>query len=71
MTKEHFDVILTAHLHHFSADEKCDSVVISSGSLMGTDEYAQRLRLYSKPSQNVIICSADNPIEVFYRITLD
>ena len=70
-TKEHFDLILSAHLHHFSADETCETVVVSNGSLMGTDTYAKNLRLNSKPSQNLIICSDTNPVECIYRIQLD
>ena len=66
--KEHFDLILSAHLHHFSADETCETIVISNGSLMGTDTYAKNLRLNSKPSQNLIICSDRNPTECIYRI---
>lgn len=70
MTKERPDMILTAHMHHFSADEKNEVVVVSNGSMMGTDNYAKNLRLSSKPSQNLIIVSEENVMETLYRIVL-
>ena len=71
MTQQHYDLVLTAHLHHFSAEEKNETVLISNSSLMGTDDYAQQLRLTSKPSQNLIIVSTENPVECVYKINLD
>lgn len=70
MTHKHYDMILTAHLHHFSGDEKNDTVVISNGSLMGTDDYAEKLRLSSRPSQNLIIANDETPCEMIFRIVL-
>lgn len=71
MTHSHYDLILTAHLHHFSCDEQNETVVISNGSLMGTDDYAEKLRLSSKPSQNLIIVSDKSVCEAIHRIILD
>lgn len=71
MTRNSYELVLTAHLHHFSCDEQNETVVISNGSLMGTDDYAEKLRLSSKPSQNLIIVSDDNVCESIYRIVLD
>ena len=71
LTKEHFDMILTAHLHHFSADEKDDTLIISNGSLMGTDTYSKNLRLYSRPSQNLIIATPNNCFYSLERMVLD
>lgn len=70
VTHRHFDLALTAHLHHFSADETNETVILSNGSLMGVDDYAQQLRLTSKPSQNLTICSPDSIVESIHRITL-
>lgn len=70
-TKEFYDLILTAHLHHFSADEQNDVVRISNGSLMGTDSYAIKLRLNSHPSQTLIISSKENVIESIHKLNLD
>ena len=63
-----FDLILTAHRHHFSADEQNKCIVLCNGTLMGTDEYSKNLRLTCTPSQNLIIASWDNPTEIIYRI---
>lgn len=71
MTHKHYDLVLTAHLHHFSGDEKNETLVISNGSLMGTDDYAKGLRLSSKPSQNLIIANKNNIMDTLYRIILD
>lgn len=71
MTHKHYDLILTAHLHHFSCDEQNETVVISNGSLMGTDDYAEKLRLSSRPSQNLIIVSDNSVCEAIHRIILD
>lgn len=69
-TGEHFDLICTSHLHHFSADEKNDTIVICNGTLMGADNYAKNLRLNSAPSQNLIIVSKDNITHAIHRIVL-
>lgn len=71
MTHKHYHLVCTAHLHHFSADEKNETLVISNGSLMGTDTYAKNLRLSSKPSQNLIIVTERSIAECVYRITLN
>lgn len=70
MTQEHFDLICTAHLHHFSCDEKNNTVVVCNGSVLGTDTYAKNYRLSSKPSQNLIIVSDKSVCEAIYRILL-
>lgn len=70
MTEQHYDLLLTAHMHHFQADEKNRTLAIGNGTLMGTDGYAQKLRLSSIPSQNLIIVSEENVTECIYRIPL-
>lgn len=64
ITQQHFDLVLTAHLHSFAVMED-DTVVIRNGSLMGTDDYAIDLRKRAKPSQTLLIVSAD---EILYDI---
>ena len=71
MTKENFDLILTAHLHHFAGDETNRTVQVSNGSLMGTDSYAKDLRLDSQPSQNIIIATKDSVCDYIRRVPLD
>lgn len=70
MTHRTFDLILTAHFHHFSCDERNETVVVSNGSLMGTDEYARKLRLSARPSQNLIIASDKSVVDSICRIVL-
>lgn len=70
MTQDNYDLILSAHLHHFSCNEDFNTVTISNGSLMGTDDYAADLRLNNKPSQNLIIVSEVSVVESIHKITL-
>lgn len=70
MTRQSYDLICTAHLHHFSADEHTGTVLVSNGALMGADDYAIKLRLHSKPSQNLIFVTRDNVTEQIHRILL-
>lgn len=70
MTKISFDLILTAHLHHFSCDEKNETLVVSNGSLMGTDTYAMDLRLTSRPSQNIILVNEFTVADDIHRVLL-
>lgn len=71
ITKIRFDLILTAHLHHFSSDEKNETMIISNGSMMGTDAYALDLRLSSMPSQNIILINEKTVAEAIHRVILD
>ena len=41
LTKTHYDLILSAHYHHFEAKEQNETLVVSNGSLMGTDDYSK------------------------------
>lgn len=70
MTKVNYDLILTAHYHHWSGDEKNETLVLSNGSLMGTDAYAKDLRLSSKPSQNIILVNEKSVMDYVHRIVL-
>ena len=70
MTREDFDLILTAHRHHFMADETNRVAQISNGSLMGTDSYAKDLRLDSEPSQNIIVATEDSVCDYIRRVVL-
>ena len=71
LTGINYDLCLLAHRHHFSADEICGTIMVANGCVCGTDQFAQDLRLHSKPSQNLIIVSEDNPVECIYKINLD
>ena len=69
-TREFYDLILTAHLHHMSMDEDNGTIRISNGALMGTDSYAQKLRLNSKPSQTLIISTKEDVLYAVHKIDL-
>lgn len=71
LTRRNYDLAIMGHRHHFSADEQQGTVILSNGSLMGTDNYAKDLRVSSHASQNFIIVSTDNPCECIYRICLN
>lgn len=71
MTHEHYDLLCTAHLHHFSADEDHETIVVGNASLMGVDSYSEKLRLTSKPSQTLIVSTPENVCESIHRIVLN
>lgn len=68
MTHRHYDLFCLAHRHHMHMDEKNHTVVIGNSSLMGTDSYAEKLRLSTDPSQTLIIVTRDNPCDEIHRI---
>ena len=70
MTEQHYDMVLMAHLHHWQGEEKNRTIALGNGTLMGTDSYAQKLRLSSTPSQNFIVVTKENVTECIYRIIL-
>ena len=59
-----------AHKHHFRVDEKNGVLVMTNGSLMGTDDYAYNKRLSSNPSQTFIVVTPNNVAEMIHRIIL-
>lgn len=69
-TQEHYDLVLSAHKHHFYADECNETELYSNGSLMGTDDYANSLRLNNKPSQLFIVVDRDNITRNIYKVKL-
>ena len=70
-TQEHYDMVLSAHKHHFFADEQNETELYSNGSLMGTDDYAIKLRCNNKQSQLFIVADKDNISRNIYKIKLD
>ena len=70
LTEQKYDLILAAHLHHFMADERLNTLVINNGSLMGVDSYAKNLRVSSTPSQNLIICTNNDVTKGVHRLVL-
>lgn len=71
MTDTKYDLILSAHMHHFSGEEKNKTLVLSNGSLMGTDDYAVNLRCSSHPTQNLILTTHDSVCKALHIINLE
>lgn len=69
-TRKRNDLVLSAHYHHFSADEEHECMRVSNGTLMGVDTHSQDLRLTNKPSQNLIVANKDNVTEFICKINL-
>jgi hypothetical protein len=69
-TRKRNDLVLSAHYHHFSADEEHECMRVSNGTLMGVDTHSQDLRLTSKPSQNLIVANRDNVTEFICKINV-
>lgn len=63
-------MIISAHMHHFSADENSNTEFYCNGALIGQDDYANSLRLNSKPSQLLFIVTPDNVSSVIHKIKL-
>lgn len=70
-TQVHYDLICSAHMHHFSANEECGTFMIANGSLMGTDDHAYDLRLHSKPSQTFVEITKENVVYCIRKIDVD
>lgn len=66
----HIDLLISAHRHHFTADENNFTEFYCNGSLIGQDQYSSDLRLNSKPSQLLFICTPENFSEIIYKIKL-
>lgn len=71
MTQQYYDLALTAHRHHFQANEMNRTIMLSNSSLMGTDDFAQSLRFTASASQNLIIVTKKNVIDTICRINLE
>lgn len=70
MTQKNYDVIMTAHLHHFSANEDNGCIILSNPCLMGTDDFAERLRKHSSPAQILFTVSKTCPVDIIKRMVL-
>lgn len=54
------------HTHHLQVEESGQTTVIVNGSVVGADDYAVKIRKYTKPSQVLHIISEndDNIINI-------
>lgn len=62
------EYILLADKHHRESFDELGICAMISGSLCGTDDYANDRRLYSTPSQLLLIVNAENGVDAEYRI---
>lgn len=62
-------IIITAHLHHVFCNEVMDVIHVGVGALCGADEYAKDKRLFSKPSQTLLIIDNDG-LDAIHNIDL-
>ena len=70
MTKTFYEAIFIGHIHHVFIEEQDGTLVIANGSFAGSDEYSNKLRKSSHPSQNLISIS-ENGIDSIKTVKLD
>lgn len=70
MTGKQYDAIFLAHSHHFEANEIHGTYVYMNGTMVGTDNYSNRIRKTSNPSQNFFVISKEDGIKCQYLIRL-
>jgi len=68
-TSEHVDLILLGHYHNEKLKSFQKTRVYINGSIVGPDQYANSKRLYSIPSQTLLVFDNDNIVN--YSINLD
>lgn len=68
-TEEFIHYMLLGHYHCEKAKSYQNSKVFVNGSVVGTEQYAGSKRLFSKPSQTLLVFDNDNVIN--YSINLD
>lgn len=67
---EQIDILVQGHIHNFKVEsENYDRKIITSGSLMGSDDYAQDLGFYTGASQLFLVVSEKDVIAL--SISLD
>lgn len=70
MTNKHYDAVFLAHSHHFEANEVHGTYVYMNGTMVGADNYSNRIRKTSNPSQNFFVISKEDGIKCQYLIRL-
>ena len=70
LTKTFYEAIFIGHIHHVFVEEQDGTFVIANGSFAGNDEYSNKLRKSSYPSQNLILIS-ENGVESIKTVKLD
>ena len=62
------EYVLLGDKHHRESFDELGVTATICGSLCGTDDYANGKRLYSKPSQFMLIVDRDNGVDAEYRL---
>ena len=62
------ELILLGDKHHRASREELGVDVMLCGSLCGTDDYANEHRLYSSPSQMLLIVTPEDGVDAEYRL---
>lgn len=62
------DYILLGDKHHRESFEELGVTAMISGSLCGSDEYANAKRLYSTPEQTLLIVSPETGVDAHYHL---
>lgn len=70
MTNKSYDAIFLAHSHHFEANEVHGTYIYMNGTMVGADNYSNRIRKTSNPSQNFFVISKEDGIKCQYLIRL-
>lgn len=63
-TQEYIDYLCIGHYHCEKSKSFQNARVIVNGSIVGTEQYALSKRLFSKPSQTLLIFDNDNTVQV-------
>ena len=63
-TREFIDYALLAHYHNPKEKSFQDCKVIVNGSLVGTEQYALSKRLFSSPTQKLLIFKGDDLVDI-------
>lgn len=70
-TRNIYDFIFTAHLHHLIIEELTKTTIIANGCLSGVDDHSHSLRLSSYPTQNLVIISKTGDYKIYpIRVSL-
>ena len=70
MLPEKVYAVVMGHIHHNSLTSLQGYKIISSGSLMGVDDYCIEKRILGKPEQSVLVCT-DRGVKCIYDIILE
>lgn len=65
-----YSMCLIGHYHSPNFREDYGKITVTNGCLCGSDEYAKKVRRTSRPSQNFIVVSENNPCEFLHTIIL-